>query len=206
MPTSWASHRGARLDQLDKRPAEETEILVRARALRGDEGVLVAAKAVVQDGCRVVGQTDGSSLAPGCRVLEGRLDGTQRRGLLAPPSEEHQRRVPQRRAPGRLGNRIGFLDQRRRSDELPGVQMNAGAVSQRDRKDGERTSLASKADRATRQLMPRLVVPQFGCEGFRCDGAGSPKPLRLVVTAAIPCGECMQRSLERRHGLPRMAW
>ena len=50
--------------------------------------------------------------------------------------------------------------------------------------------------------MPRLVVPQFGREGFRCDGAGSPQPPQLVGTAVIPLGECMQRSLERRHGLP----
>ena len=192
---------GARLDQLDERPAEEAEILVRACALRGGEGVLVAAKAVVQDGGRVVGQTDRSSLAPGCRVSEARLDGTQRCGLLAAPGEEHQRRIPERRVPGCLGDRISLLDQRRRGGELSGVHVHAGAVGQRDGKDGERAGVASEADRATGQLMPRLVIPQFGCEGFRCDGAGSPKPAQLVVTAAIPFGECVQRSPERRHGL-----
>src|SRR5918999_4009594 len=42
--TSVAS--GTRLDQFDKRPAEETQILVRTCALRGEEGIFVAAEAV----------------------------------------------------------------------------------------------------------------------------------------------------------------
>ena len=82
---------GGRLDQLDQRPREETQIVVLAGALRGGEGVFVAAEAVVQHRGRVLGQSDRPSLAPAGRVFAAGLDQLQCLGLLAAPGGEHQR-------------------------------------------------------------------------------------------------------------------
>ena len=51
--TSCGTASGARLDQLDQRPAEETQIVVLAGPLGGGERGLVAAETVVQHGGRV---------------------------------------------------------------------------------------------------------------------------------------------------------
>ena len=80
-------------------------------SLGGGARDLVAAKAVVQHGCGVLGKRDCSSLAAFGRVFAARLDHLQSLGLLPAPSGEHERRVSKGRAARSLRDRISFFDQ-----------------------------------------------------------------------------------------------
>jgi hypothetical protein len=135
---------------------------VGASALGGSEGILIAAEAVVQHCGHPLGKTDRSVQAPGCRILDAGLDLLQRRSLLAAPSGEEERRVPEGGVPGCLGDRVSLIDQRGCSGELSGEHVQACAVSQRVGKDGKRAGIASQSDRASGELVPGRVVPQFG--------------------------------------------
>jgi hypothetical protein len=99
--------------------------------------------------------------------------------------------------PGCHADRVSLLDQSRRLGELAGMQMNAGAVRQRDGKDGKRACFAREAQRATGQLMPRLVIPQFSCEGLPRYAQRSPKPTHVVAVAAVSSSECRERRDDR---------
>ena len=201
-----------RLDQLDKRPAEKAEIFVRACAMRSYQSILVAAEAVEQEGGRVVGQTDRSSLPPGCRSLKARFDRTQGCNLLTAPSGEHQRRILEWRVPGCDADRVSLLDQSRRLGELAGMQMNAGAVRQRDRKDGKRAVSTRETQRATGQLVPRLVVPQFSREGLpryaqevrsqRTSSPSGPSPPASECSACLSAGNASPNGLVKRSTRP----
>ncbi len=87
-------------------------------SLGGRERSLVAAEAVVQ---HAVGHEPASAdrppLASRGRVLEAGLDQLERLGLGAAPRGEQQRRVLKVRVAGRLGDRVGLLDQRRGGGE-----------------------------------------------------------------------------------------
>ncbi len=128
----------------------------------GGEGFLIAAESVVQQCGHVVGETDGSSQTPGCPLLDAGLDHLQRRGLRAAPRGQQKRGVPEGRVASCLADRVSLLEERRRRAELSGEHMHAGAVRQRAGKDCKRAGIATDPDRASGQLMPRLVVPQVG--------------------------------------------
>jgi hypothetical protein len=78
----------------------------------------------------------------------GGSDHTQCRRLVAAPGDEYERCVPERSAPRCLCDRIGLLDERRRSAENSLVDAYMRLVRQGYGKDAEPARLASESDRA----------------------------------------------------------
>ena len=96
---------------------------------------------------------------------------------------------------GRLGDRVGLLQQRRRLGVLPGVHVHAGAVAGRDGKDAERACLARAAHAAGGQLVPDLVLPEI-----RGDAARQPEPAVVGRTVPVVSSEGVERLPQRSHG------
>ena len=103
---------GACLDQLEACPVEDTEMLVRARALSGGEGMLVAAETVVQDGFRVFREDSRPSGIIGGRLLEPSPRSAPTPCLLASPSGKQQRGEKGWGVGGRVVDRLRLFDQR----------------------------------------------------------------------------------------------
>lgn len=155
-----------RLDHLNERPSEETEIVVLTGPLGSGEGVLVSTEAVVQHCRRILGQTDRPSLAPGGCVADVSIDDARRLGLLTTPASDQRRCVRKGHIAGCLADRIRLFDQRRCRRELTDVDMNARALAEGNRQGGQRAGFASEHDRASCQSMPSVVVPKVGCDGL----------------------------------------
>jgi hypothetical protein len=176
------------LDELDQRPAVEAEVVVVGGALGGGERLAVAAETVVEHGRCVLSQRDRPSLAPFGGVFAAGLDQLQRLGLLAAPGSEHERGVPERRVASCLGDRVCLLDQGLGSGELAGMHVHACAIRGREREHVERACVAGELQLAGRELVPRLVLPEVGC-----DAAREPEPAGVVLGVASVSGHGVER-------------
>ena len=65
---------GRRLDELDHRPSDEGEVVVRTRGVGGGVRGAVVAESVAEQRGRVLGPGEGPALAPGGRVPQAELD------------------------------------------------------------------------------------------------------------------------------------
>ena len=79
--------------------------------------------------------------------------------LVAAVGGEHLPGLYQGRGVGRLGDRVGLLQQRRRFGVLPGVYVDAGAVAGRDGEDAERAGFARDGVRRGWPARPRSSAP-----------------------------------------------
>jgi hypothetical protein len=160
----------------------------------GGERRPIAAETVVQHRGCVLGQGDRPSLTPFGRVFPASLDQIQRVRFLAPPDGEHERGVSERRVAGCLRDRIRLLDQSRRRRELSGMHVHAGAIGRGEGEHAERAGVAGELQLAGRQLVPRLVLPEIGC-----DTARQPEPANVVLAVALVSGHGVQRLPQRRN-------
>ena len=104
------------------------------------------------------------------------------------------RRELQRCQAGRVDDRVGLLDQRRSGVERSRMNVEARAIGGRDREHAERARLARDAQRARRQLVPQLVVPQVLGQAAR-----QPEPAHVACRQSLLAAERAERLPQRRH-------
>ena len=158
---------------------------------------LVAAEAVVEHRARPLGERQPDPLA--ARASTSSMVGLDQLGGLgfaAPPGGEQQRRrTGASWLPGRLGDRVRLLDQRRGRGELAGEQR----ARRRGRSRASGSTASAPASRASWTLasgehVPALVVPQVA---RRCWQASQSQRSSSSVPRSV-AAEGAQRPLQRR--------
>ena len=113
------------LDELGRHPGRDAQLVrVPHRLLRGGERVLVATEAVEEHRARPLGGDQPQPLAPVQHFPPAFVDERDRLGLISSPGGQRDRTLGRQMAAGRLGDRFGLDDERRRrrqvaDEELP---------------------------------------------------------------------------------------
>ena len=182
--------------ELHQRPRGEQQ-LVCAVLLRREARLLVAAEAVVEQRARPRDDAQARSLAPGHQIGHPGLDQVREVGFAAPPGGERQRTVGREPAPGRLADRLRFVEQRSGGGELAGQPVHAHALVQGDVKQAEGAGITGHLEVVDAERLPALVVPHESG-----DVAGEPDPAQTLLPGDVVAAERAHRPLERRGRRP----
>ena len=175
---------GGRLDQLDQRPADETQSSCSHAAWAAASAASYSTETVVA-GRRSC--TRPRSIARPSPRAARVADGRSREGRASrPPGRARRRAGPavymRAASPVELGDRVGLLDQRRRGGELAGVDVRTrrGRSSARGR---TASAPVSRASRTWRVASSSHVSSSHSSDG---DATGQPEPADVV--SLLPSG------------------
>ena len=140
----------------------------------------------------LAGGQDRTVTAGGCLTLEY-LDEDRRLVHVTATGGEHEPADHRACVAGRSGDRLGLVQQSRRSIQVAFGDPHPREIGEGGREHAERAGVAGGLNVAGGEQVPRFVIEQL-----HCDASGHPRPEHLLLVAAGLVADGAQRLLEDR--------